>query len=89
MVIKVFKTISTPLSHHLWVIVESLSMCHTLFIYIFTDEEPPKLEPEPAVVNLPEDFPNEEKWSSYPMTQAQSAFSQYREFVSYLLKSVI
>ena len=76
------------LSHRLWVIVESLSMCHTIH-FCLTDEEPAKLEPEPAVVNLPEDFPNEEKWSSYPMTQAQSAFSQYREFVSYLLKSVV
>lgn len=48
----------------------------------FKDEEPAKLEPVPAEVNLPDDFPDEGKWSSYPMNQAQSAFSQYRDFVS-------
>ena len=39
-------------------------------------------EPEPAEVALPEDFENEEKWASYPMNQAQSAFAQYRDYVS-------
>lgn len=46
------------------------------------DEAAVELTAEPAEVQLPDDFENEEKWESYPITQAQSAFSQYRVFVS-------
>ncbi|XP_067942070.1 myosin-3-like [Watersipora subatra] len=49
---------------------------------VIGDETPASVhyEPEPAEVQLPEDFDKEDRWASYPMNQAQSAFSQYREF---------